>query len=550
MDRDPFLEVDTALGMDEAELRLRASEARQKRETAEWPDPEPLTATDDEPAPFPLEALPPDVGEAVAEYQAYGGQPVPMVACSALGAMSLPVQGLVDVRRESRLVGPVSLNIAVIADSGERKTGCDRAFTAAAERWAREEIKRLAPEIAKAREARDAHEAEKAGLLAALRETSAGKGKYKDPTSREADAAGLKRRLQEHGARLPPLPPIPTPMIEDGTAEGLGNALRNLWPSSSWWSAEGGNVTGGHGFKDDALVRTLAFLNSRWDGGSFDRARAAETYTRTHGRRLTVAVMLQPAAFVAFARAGNGMARGLGALARFLIAWPPSTMGSRLRHLDEDDPDLSALGRFLARAEELHRLRLPMPFDLERMTVEPDDKGRPPPDPLELTPAELPLDSLARRLWIEYLNECERQLVPEGELATVRDVAAKSAENACRLAAIFHVWRYGPHGSISADDMVRGIEVARWFLYEARRVLGSVADQADTADAELLARWVASCTEPPTLKDALRRGPYRLRSKVRRDAALDILTDRDWLRQEKRDGKTVLNINPKLQRED
>ncbi|HEU4325480.1 MAG TPA: DUF3987 domain-containing protein [Roseiflexaceae bacterium] len=37
-----------------------------------------------------------------------------------------------------------------------------------------------------------------------------------------------------------------------------------------------------------------------------------------------------------------------------------------------------------------------------------------------------------------------------------------------RLAAIFHVWQYGPHGSISADDMARGIEVARWFLYEAR----------------------------------------------------------------------------------
>jgi len=245
------------------------------------------------------------------------------------------------------------------------------------------------------------------------------------------------------------------------------------------------------------------------------------------------------------------MARGLGALARFLVTRPPSTMGTRLRDPDEDgEREMPALGRFLARAEELHRLPLPMPLDPETMEVAEDEFGNPCPDPLELSPSELPLGPAARRRWIEYLNETERQLAAEGEFATVRDVAAKSAENACRLAAIFHVWRHGPGllDAIRAEDMARGVAVARWFLREARRLLGATGGDGErAADAELLARWLGGLEKPPTLGETLRRAPYRLRGKARRDAAIRLLEEHHWLRREKRDGTTVLVLNPKLE---
>ena len=109
-------------------------------EAEPWPEPEELREGE-EPEPFPLDALPPDVMAAVVEYQACGGQPVEMVVTAALAAMSGCVQGLVDVRRDRQLVGPVSLNSVVIADSGERKTTCDNAFSAAAERWSRSEVR-------------------------------------------------------------------------------------------------------------------------------------------------------------------------------------------------------------------------------------------------------------------------------------------------------------------------------------------------------------------------------------------------------------------------
>jgi putative DNA primase/helicase len=518
-------------------------------ESREWSEPQDLQEATHEPEPFPVDALPAEAEAAVVEYQAYGQQPLPMVASSALGAMSLAVQGLVDVQREAALNGPVSLAIVVIADSGERKTACDRTFARAAEDWAREEAKRLAPEIRKAREAREGHEAEKAGILTAIRELSARHGKQQpgDPKSGEVDLDKLKDRLKGLAAKLPPLPPIPAPMMENGTVEGVAGVLRNSWPSVAWSSNEGGTVTGGHGFKDDALMRTLAFLNQRWDGTVFDRARAAEDYSRTYGRRLTVSLMLQPAAFDAFRQAGNGMARGLGLLARCLVSWPPSTMGTRFRDPNEPERSMPALDRFRARAEALHRLPLPMPFDMTTLEVKPDEKGNPPADQLELSPAKLKLDPDARRLWLEHLNETEREL------------AAKSAEHACRLAAIFHVWQHGRSGSIDADDMVRGIRMARWFLLEARRILDGRSENAVAADAELLARWVKTWTDEkekqgeqekrekwPTLKEAAQHAPYRLRDKARREPALALLIERHWLRQEKRDGKTTLVLNPKL----
>ena len=275
-------------------------------EPEEWPEPEELSEAD-EPQPFPLEALPQRVAAAVVEYQACGGQPVEMVATAALAAMSGCVQGLVDVRRDSQLVGPVSLNTVVIADSGERKTTCDNAFSAAAERWARSEQKRIAPLYMDAKEQRDAHQAEKQGLISALRDASAkgkkAKGAGKDDAAADIDA--LKNQLREHGRKLQPLPPQPTPRIENGTKEGVENVLRSAWPSIAWASSEGANVTGGHGFKDDALLRTLAFLNSRWDGAPIDRARSAEDYSRIYGRRVSVSLMLQPAAFAAFTQ-GRG----------------------------------------------------------------------------------------------------------------------------------------------------------------------------------------------------------------------------------------------------
>ena len=66
--------------------------------------------------------------DAVLEAQSFVQAPLALAACSAL---SLAAQGLVNVRRDHHLVGPVSLYLLAVADSGERKTTCDTIFSGA-----------------------------------------------------------------------------------------------------------------------------------------------------------------------------------------------------------------------------------------------------------------------------------------------------------------------------------------------------------------------------------------------------------------------------------
>ena len=93
-----------------------------------WPDPQPLTVKV-EPEPYPLDALPLPIRAAVEEVAGFVKAPVPMVASSALAALSLAIQAHADAKRAEKLHGPVGLFLLTIADSGERKSTCDGFFT-------------------------------------------------------------------------------------------------------------------------------------------------------------------------------------------------------------------------------------------------------------------------------------------------------------------------------------------------------------------------------------------------------------------------------------
>jgi hypothetical protein len=88
--------------------------------SSDWAEPIPLVTEPQKERPYPIEYLPKIMKEAIEEYHAYGQQPISLIASSALASTSLVTQGLVDVARDSELIGPISLNLIVIAVSGER----------------------------------------------------------------------------------------------------------------------------------------------------------------------------------------------------------------------------------------------------------------------------------------------------------------------------------------------------------------------------------------------------------------------------------------------
>ena len=139
---------------------------------------------------YPVEALPPTIRAAVTSYQQYGQQPISLVASSALSVAALTTQGLANVGRDSNLVGPISLNLAVIAESGERKTSADRRMKRPAQRWQENFRTSHVAEVAEAEARVAAWHAEREGILAKIKTAAGGK-----PTKNRLDLAELKLAL-------------------------------------------------------------------------------------------------------------------------------------------------------------------------------------------------------------------------------------------------------------------------------------------------------------------------------------------------------------------
>lgn len=483
----------------------------------DWLEPQSLDREAAHSDPYPLDELPGAVGAAVREYQAYGQQPMALVASSALAVVSLAAQGLADVARDERLTGPLSLNFITIAQSGERKTAADKALAAMLSDWERERADALRDDLKRNRASLDAWAAEQEGIKAGIKAAV-----QKKPD--EADK--LRQRLIDHALQKPAELIAPRLRYEDVNPQSLAFMLAAGHPSAALWSDEGGMVTGSHGMGKDSLLGFMAGLNRLWDGGAIHHDRKQAQSVHLEGRRLTVSLMVQPIVLRELTARGGGLTRGSGFLARYLVAAPLSTMGGRLyREAPRGMPCLSA---FHQRIRELLDANLSL-----------DEQGR-------LCPVLLRLSPGAFSIWREYHDEIERELKPLGDYATVCDFAAKSGENAARIAGCLHVFE-GVQGAIPHETMRRAVGLARWYLREALRVLDVLDEPQAWADARLLDAWLAVAGDSP-IRDVLRLGPGSLRDKARRNAAIDVLTELGRARIEREGRRETLVRNPALRR--
>jgi putative DNA primase/helicase len=482
-----------------------------------WPDPHPLAAKV-EPEPYPLDALPLPIRAAVEEVAGFVKAPVPMVASSALAALSLAIQAHADAKRAEKLHGPVGLFLLTIADSGERKSTCDGFFTRAIRDYEEAQAEAAKPALKDHRAAIEAWEAKRGGVKEKIRQLA----KDNKPT------AGMESALRDLEHDKPEPPRIPRLLYADATPEALAYGLAKQWPSGGVVSAEAGIVFGSHGMGKDSVMRNLGLLNQLWDGTSLtiDR-RSTESFT-VRGARLTVALQVQEPTLREFFTRSGALARGTGFLARFLVAWPESTQGQRpFTDPPANWPHLAAFHRRIAAI-----LDQPAPID---------EDGA-------LTPPMLPLTPEAKAAWVEYHNAIEGELSSGGELYDVRDVASKSADNAARLAALFQMFE-GAGGAIGADAFEGASRITAWHLHEARRFFGELALPAELADAARLDSWLIEyCQRERThlvpTREAQRLGPIRDKEKL--TAALRELEELDRVKVAQEGRRKTIKVNPAL----
>jgi putative DNA primase/helicase len=223
--------------------------------------------------------------------------------------------------------------------------------------------------------------------------------------------------------------------------------------------------------------------------------------------------------------------RGTGFIARFLIAWPVSTQGTRAYR-----PAPAAMP-----AVEHFGLRITELLDTPLST---DAQGGLMPTVLDLSPA-------ARAEWVRLHDRIEEALGAGGAYQAVRDVAAKAAENVARLAALFHVLEHGPVGVIGVEHVLGAEQVVCWHLHEARRLLAELDTPPALAAAIRLDNWLRN--EARTTGDAriattriYQYGPACLRDSRDLKAALATLNERGRARLETQGRRRYVVVNPAL----
>jgi putative DNA primase/helicase len=168
-----------------------------------------------------------------------------------------------------------------------------------------------------------------------------------------------------------------------------------------------------------------------------------------------------------------------------------------------------------------------------------------------LTPAVLDLSPAAHAAWVQLHDLVESGLGTGGEYQSVRDVAAKAAENVARLAALFHVLEHGPAGTIGADRLLGAEAIVRWHLHEARRLLAELDTPPALAAAIRLDTWLlnearaAGTARIPTTR-IYQYGPGCVRDSRDLKVALATLTERGRARLEEEGRRRFVAVNPAL----
>ncbi len=478
----------------------------------EWQQPIPLINNTHNNQPYPIDSLPHIIKEAVTAYQQYGQQPMPLIACSALANISLSCQSLANVARDHLLTSPISLYFLIVAQSGERKSAVDKAFSFGIRNWQQKTIEQFIPDTVSDTIIHNAWSIERDAIIKQIR---------RDSNNGESTLQ-LQTELKELIQSEPSIQLLPELFFEDVTQEAFVANLAQGWPSSSLWSDEASIILSSHGMQNGS-TKFISTLNRLWDGNPFLVHRKTSKNFAVSNRRLTVSLMLQPLLLLHLLQRHDGMSRQSGFLARNLITHPTSAMGERF--YKEPPEKLEALDKFHNQINECLNQSLYL-----------DKKGCHQLPTLSFSPT-------AKEIWIKFFNEVEKGLNNHNKWLNIQDFASKSSENVARLSALLHLFTGKDSSQINSESMEQAISIIHWHLLETKQILEPSVKYPNIDNAIKLLNWIKS----HDLQEASPRYLQQyspVREKNKRDQAISLLIEHQFIKEITINNKTLLLINP------
>lgn len=449
--------------------------------------PEPLRRALPPAAPYPLDALGEVLGAAAKRLHEVIQCPAALAGQSILAAASLAVQALADVHIDGRRE-PLSLWLVTVGDSGERKTGVERYALQAHRAHERLQLEQ--------------YQADKKAFEI---EERIYKGKLKEAEQKKAgNLRDALMRLEDE----PRAPLAPWLLLDEPTLEGLHKLFQIGKPSLGLFNDDAGDFLGGNAMNRDNRAKTAAGMSKLWDSGQFSRVRAGDGAAKFYGRRFALHVMVQPV--IAEGVLSDDLLTGQGFLARCLMTWPQSTVGTRL-YVATDLAQDPALCRYWLRIDEL--LNLPLPVR--------DGTAN------ELEPRALTLEPEAKALWVEAHNAIERDM--RDDYAHIKAWASKGAHQALRIAGVLALVDKPNATTINRDTLNRALALMDYYLAEAARIVGTASVPAKIRHAEALLDWCRETGRELLCSTiAMNKGPNCIRTAAAFKEAMAVLVDAGW----------------------
>lgn len=432
----------------------------EKQNVIAWGDPVELEENDDENhLPFPIDSLPKIMKNAVIEVSHNNQVSTALAAMSALAAASLSCQRLCNVSRAPYVTkpSPISLYIMVSAESGERKSSIDALMNAPFYDFIAEKSKDFQSQLEQYKIDHDVwsveYEASKSAYGNLIRsKANPTKGKPA-PSDHEIELARLNQKAVLE--REPKAPKAFKLITADFSSERLIELLA-LNKNIAVMTSEGGRFFNCYGLGREHIGKSLADINDYWSGSPASSERkVASSYFLDGTDRLLIMVMAQPKVITQFVEGNDVSVNESGFLARFLLATPPSTMGTRFI-----TAETASTNESLIQYQQV----------IAKLIRATDELLRKEQDAIVLN-----FSTEGLEYWVNFYNDIESKQLTE--YASISGFASKASEQCARLASIFHILENVDRlpnlpTRISSENVRKASELTKWFLNEAQIMVG------------------------------------------------------------------------------
>lgn len=432
--------------------------------------------------------------------------PKNIVLCAALNQLALTAQGAYRLQLDrGRSPVPLSLWFLIEMASGEGKSPLADQMQRIVEPVFGEAQLRFESAMAKYSAKHSVWTNIKSGLESALRKA----------VKKGEAVESISRSLEEHITAEPKRPREFARNLSDVTKSGLCVTASNALPSLGIHAAEGGVAL--HCIDANFML----FANLLWRGEEYDYRRVNQVSAKFKDVFLSIMLYAQPGVIGKFLDQKGSLAWDNGFLARFLVCRSAGESGANTE--PSDTPSSTGDGSQGAYYQEVVR-------KIFNDQVMDDWTGLKPPKMLKLGEG-------AQIRYEEFREYLKGEQHEGSRFQRIHEFCAKLPEMVGRIAALMHLYEGGVDSdeAISIGTMNIAIEIGLYFAsVYAPYFTSRFGYSEEEMDEILLWKWLCkkSIQEGVTeisVRGILHRGPGCVRTKARRDRALQTFLDRRWI---------------------